>query len=293
MTQFIRTASPELTALLNTSRSLVVDDCFTITVPTLGLTLRWTASDVPVSFGGTTWTLGPGIERGRLVRTMGLEGGELEVTMFDRPSGPTLVAGQPLVPWVLRGGLDGAEVTLQQVFRAFPGAAPVGVLTQHVGQVGDAQTSGRNGCLLTVRSRTWVFNRSLPQSIYQPKCRTQLYSALCGKVRGTYTYNGTVGGAATAGRTRMPHSLPQEAGWFDLGVVVFTSGALLGLRRSVRRQTTTEIVFMQPLPGQVQAGDTFEIYPGCDLTLETCTTKFANRARFMGMPFIPSPDSIT
>lgn len=293
MTQYVRTASPALLDLLHNHRELVKEDCYTITSATLGTTWRWTASDVPVSFDGTTWTLGPGIKRGRLVRAMGLEGSDLEVELFDRQAGPVTVSGQSLVPWILRGGLDDADVTLHEVFRPGPGQAPVGALMQHVGRVADVQTSGRGGCLITVRSVSEVFNRNLPPSIYQPKCRTQLYSSLCGKVRSSYTVSSSATGAATAGRTRIPHSLSQAAGWFSLGVVVFTSGPLVGVRRTVRQHTSTELVMMQPLPAQVQAGDTFDIYPGCDLTLETCTSKFNNKARFRGMPYIPSPDSIT
>lgn len=293
MTQFVRTAPAELANMLNTARGVVVDDCYTITSATLGTTWRWTAADTAVTHDSTTWELGPGIKRGTLARSMGLEGGALEVQLFDRGLNPVQVAGQPLVPWVLRGGLDDATVEFWQVFRPGPGQAPAGALLQHVGRVADVQTSGRGGCLLTVRSRTEVFNRNLPQSIYQPKCRTQLYSTLCGKVRSSYTVAGSATGPATAGRTRIPHALTEAAGWFSLGVVVFTSGALVGVRRTVRQHTSSELVMMQPLPAQVQAGDTFNIYPGCDLTLETCTNKFNNRARFMGMPYIPAPDSIT
>lgn len=295
MTQFVRTVSPALQALLDSGRRLVTADLYTITVANDGPVFAWTGADMPMTIGSDTWSLGPGVVRSKLTRTMGVEGAALEVELFDRDLSPQLVNGVPLIPWILRGGFDDAQLVLEQAFSA-DGVTWVGSLHLHSGRVADAQTAGRGGCMLTVRSRTEVFNRHLPPSIYQPKCRTRLYSTLCAISRSTYLQTGSATGAATLGRTRFPCTVAgtsRPAGWFDLGVVKFTSGANAGISRTIRQHVSGELILMQPLPAGVVAGDAFQIYPGCDLTLETCRTKYDNDSHFRGMPFVPAPDSVT
>jgi uncharacterized phage protein (TIGR02218 family) len=292
MTQYIRTTTPALQALLDSGVPLLVADVYTITTPG-GLSFKWADLDAPVIFGGDTWTLGPGIKRGRIIKTMGLEGSSIDVELFDGGLDGQNVEGQPLIPWVIAGGLDGARVVVHQVFSAGPGQPWVGKLHAHEGNVSDVQTSGRGGVKVTVRSFTEVFNRSLPPTVYQPKCRTRLYSPLCTIRRESWTVSGQATTASNALRLQFGHSLPNAAGHFDLGVITFTGGANFGIIRTVRQHTAGLLVLMQPLPKAVAAGDTFRVYPGCDLTLETCTNKFNNRGHFRGMPFIPPPDSVT
>jgi uncharacterized phage protein (TIGR02218 family) len=292
MTQYIRTTTPELQALLNSGVPLLVADVYTIVAPG-GLTFKWADLDVPVTFGTETWSMGPGIKRGRIVKTMGLEGSSIDLELFDGGLDGQMVAGEPLIPWIIRGGLDGARVVVQQVFSAGPGLPWVGMLHAHEGHVSDVQTSGRGGARLTVRSFTEVFNRPLPPTVYQPKCRTRLYSALCGQSRSSWTVSGQATSASNGLRLQFGHALQNPAGHFDLGVVTFTGGANFGVSRTVRQHTAGLLVLMQPLPFAVAVNDTFEAYPGCNLTLETCTNKFNNKSRFRGFPFIPPPDSVT
>jgi hypothetical protein len=38
-------------------------------------------------------------------------------------------------------------------------------------------------------------------------------------------------------------------------------------------------------------GDQFQLLPGCDRTLATCTNVFNNAIHFGGFPFIPTPET--
>jgi uncharacterized phage protein (TIGR02218 family) len=292
MTQYIRTTTSELQALLDSGLKLMVADVYTITTVD-SVVFKWADLDDDVTVGGETWLRGPGLKRGRILKTMGLEGSSIDLELFDGSSGAIMVGSKPLIPWVLAGGLDGADVVVYQVFSAGPGQPWVGKLHAHEGNVSDVQTSGRGGAKVTVRSFTEVFNRPLPPTVYQPKCRTRLYSELCGQGRESWTVSGQATSASNALRLQFGHSLLNAVGHFDLGVVTFTGGANLNISRTVRQHTAGLIVLMQPLPYPVAVNDPFRIYPGCNLTLETCTNKFNNKSHFRGFPFIPPPDSVT
>ncbi len=43
--------------------------------------------------------------------------------------------------------------------------------------------------------------------------------------------------------------------------------------------------------GAAGPGDSFTAYQGCDHTLATCRSKFANEANFRGFPFVPTPEA--
>jgi uncharacterized phage protein (TIGR02218 family) len=89
--------------------------------------------------------------------------------------------------------------------------------------------------------------------------------------------------------------LGQDAGYFDLGRFVWTSGANVGRSQVVRNfwQPNGVFKFAQGWPETVSVGDTFNVLAGCDKRQATCSAKFSNVARFRGMPFVPSPETST
>lgn len=290
MTQLRRTISPELSSLLRSTARLQVADLYTITLSG-GTVLRWTNHDQVVTIGAQSWVLGPGITRDLMEFTAGVEANPMVFTLTG--SGGTLINGVALIPWVLNGGLDGADVLLEKAFRADLGGAWIGKLEQFSGRVSDVESGGRLQVQVTVRSYLEAFNLPLPPTLYQPQCRNTVFDANCGLNRASHTWVGTASAASNPLRLAFGHSLPQAAGWFDLGAVVFTTGANAGVKRTVRTHTSGQIVAMQPWPAPVAVGDAFEIYRGCDLTLETCKSRYNNALYFRGMPFIPPPETVT
>ena len=86
----------------------------------------------------------------------------------------------------------------------------------------------------------------------------------------------------------------QAAGYFDQGIVSFTSGANAGLTRTVKSyDPATGFTFALPLPVAPSAGDTMTARPGCDKTLAQCRSKFNNANRFRGYPWVPTPETAT
>ena len=95
---------------------------------------------------------------------------------------------------------------------------------------------------------------------------------------------------------------PQTAvsGYFALGTITFTSGALLGISRFVSQYASDRSVsVLPPLPSAPAAGITFAATAGCDKSMAQCGSKFSNTATsggftylkaYGGTPFLPPPE---
>lgn len=83
------------------------------------------------------------------------------------------------------------------------------------------------------------------------------------------------------------------AGWFSLGELTWTGGAMAGQTARIAAHIEGDRVVLTLEEGAVgvEAGDTFTIVAGCDKRFETCRTKFANRLNFRGFPHMPGNDA--
>jgi uncharacterized phage protein (TIGR02218 family) len=88
-------------------------------------------------------------------------------------------------------------------------------------------------------------------------------------------------------------SLTGADNYYNRAYILFTSGANTGLRRTVRSSLNAGGVLnlLQALPVAPAAGDAFTLYPGCNKSAATCTTRFSNIVNFKGFPFVPVPET--
>lgn len=286
-----------LAALLNAriavSGSLALADLHTVRLAG-GAVLRWSGSDREHTVAGATWVLGPAISRSRTRIVRGVPVDTMDVTLSAGVDGatPVLIAGTPLLAHIARGGFANARWRVERLFAADWAAAPAGLLPQFSGRVAEVD-GDRAAMRLTIVSDLELLDVQLPRNLYQPSCLNTLYDAACGVGRGALSVSGSVTVASNPARTLIGHALGQAAGWFDLGVLAFTSGPNAGITRSVKLHTATQIEFLTPLPFAAAVGNAFTIVPGCNKTQSTCQTKFSNLARFRGCPYVPQPITAT
>ena len=82
--------------------------------------------------------------------------------------------------------------------------------------------------------------------------------------------------------------------YWNFGFVTFASDTLTSALRSVTRMindfvsSENKIHFKVALPCAPQAGDTYKIERGCDLTLDSCGSKFNNDANYGGIHTLPA-----
>jgi len=86
----------------------------------------------------------------------------------------------------------------------------------------------------------------------------------------------------------------QASGYYDYGVVQFTSGLNAGLARevktSVQQNGGMQIALRQAFPFAIAPGDTAVLEAGCDRLFSTCDAKFSNVPNFHGEPQVPGND---
>lgn len=279
-----------LVAFLNSATQRACVDLVTLTLVS-GQVIRYSGSDRPVTINGNTYVLGPLITRGRTSVKVGIEVDSLEITLACDSS--IAVNGASLLSFSRLGGFDGARVELQRAYAANAASDWIGSVLLFAGKVGPVAPS-RYEVKLTVKSDLQLLDVMVPRNVYQPGCLNDLFEpSTCGLLRAAWTFVGQATGASDATRTIVPNNLSNAAGFFDMGVATFTSGANAGVKRTVRSYSPTSMVVIAPWPFAVAAGDAFKVEAGCDKTKPTCELKFDNRVRFRGQPYIPVPETVT
>jgi len=96
-----------------------------------------------------------------------------------------------------------------------------------------------------------------------------------------------------------PTALGFEDNFFEFGGCTFETGNNAGRGKEVRVFTADDgvtieqvIELFEPMPFDIEVGDTLRIFPGCDKLHTTCFTKFDNATNFVGEPFVPGADTL-
>jgi len=85
--------------------------------------------------------------------------------------------------------------------------------------------------------------------------------------------------------------LGTAVGEFNYGAIEFITGPNAGVSVTVTKHLSSTLGLAIPLKSNPTAGDTFNVYPGCDRTLVRCLSGFSNVIRFRGQPWIPKPET--
>lgn len=194
----------------------------------------------------------------------------------------------------IRAGLyDDVRVTLFRVNWRTPNDS--GFILKH-GPLGHKQLSGRGVATVELRGLTQYLQTTIVQT-YSAACRADLGDSHCQFNLASVTITGTVSTVTSARLSFTSGDVvgsPNTAGYWTGGLVTFLTGNNATYRREVRSDNGSGgIVLFEPLPADIQVGDTFTIYPGCDKALSTCKNKFNNVINFRGEPFIPAPTNLT
>lgn len=289
----MKPASTALQTLL-ASRQFYAADLFTFALVGGGI-LRLTSGDRDITANGHLFTSqGPRIDRqGNKAKCHWKIGVDVDTLTFDvLPQPSDQVNGQSFLAACVQGIFDGAELTLERAFMATYGDTSVGTVILFAGRVAEIDI-GRGIANFQVASHLELLNIQLPRNLWQPGCVNSLGDTSCGVNLASFAVSGS---AAAGSSTHIVNaSLAQPSGYFDQGKISFTTGANIGLWRSVKswdQGAPGAIALLAPFPRAPQAGDAFAIYPGCDKTLgANGCAKFANTARFRGFPYVPSPDT--
>ncbi|NJO82930.1 MAG: DUF2163 domain-containing protein [Blastochloris sp.] len=130
-------------------------------------------------------------------------------------------------------------------------------------------------------------------NVYGRECRHVLGDASCGVDLSAIDDTGEVT-AIVSSRLSFETDLSDVNGYFDFGVITWTSGNNDGLTSEVRFYLMADglIVTSIKTPFDIQVGDTFTITPGCSKSIDQCISKYDNVINYGGFPFVPGTDKV-
>jgi len=105
---------------------------------------------------------------------------------------------------------------------------------------------------------------------------------------------GSISAINEANRTIIyDQSLDALEGFYQYGLLTFTSGKNTGRAIEVRGNLGNAIILIEPPAFRVQKGDEFTLQVGCDHTPETCKSRFNNYVNYRGFPDMPTEQTAT
>lgn len=293
----MKTVSPQLQALF-ASRQFYAVKLFTFTLFD-GTVLRYCSGDRDVTWAGHTYscgnaTNGPYFERtDNKAKAHWAIGTSVDTLSFDVIPGTGAIEGIPFARAVLWGLFDGAELDYTRAYAPTGIAAITGVLPMFTGGVADV-SFGRSVFTFTINSDLQILVQNMPRNLFQAGCINTLFDVSCTLNPAGFSDNSVVVAGSTA--SMIVTALPKATGYYDLGKVTMTSGALAGLSRPVRKWTAGTpgaLLLGVPFPAAPVAGAALTAFAGCDKQQVTCAAKFNNFANFRATPYVPAPETAT
>lgn len=272
----MKTATPNLAAHL-AGEVTTLCSCWRLTRAD-GLVLGFTDHDGDVTIGSVTYTAATGYSPTAIASSADLAVDNLDVEVVLDDAGITEID-------LRSGAYDHAEVEILLVNWAAPTDGSIVLLRGWLGEVklgGPVATAEIRGLVQALATNVGEY--------YSADCRAALGDARCGVDLAKLTIIGTI--TAVDSRRRFTASgISTEAGFYDGGVVAFTSGACVGLKMEVKvHAADPSLTLFVPMPRAIAVGDTFTVYPGCDRSAATCQSRFDNLVNFRGEPFVPGQD---
>lgn len=293
----IATVPPSMATWLASARSALVVDAYTIITVT-GTVARWIGADFDFTVPDVTarsFVRGPLFVRGQVKQTVGLSVDNLSLKVYPNlERGAVMLGAQTLLQAAQVGLLRGATLQLERLVFASGLNDYQGLWVEFAGTLAVKSTAG--GIITAdVLSELNLLDKPMPPDVYQAQCKNTLFDSGCGLNRTAWRVPGIADAAGLSGLTAksgFASSLGQGPGWFDQGTVQFLTGANAGVKRTVKSFNAGTFAFALPWPQTIVTGDTFEAYPGCSRSKDTCQNKFNNLLRFRGEPFIPQPETV-
>lgn len=303
-------AASTLTQNILSSGTYDIVGLYDITLAT-GQTYHFTDSDVPfpgisvTTKGGTQgpfdYATGFTIVRGKIGTKSGADAGTMDVTFApqpDNPGGAPTIAGYQIGLAAKYGFLRGASVQYNKLFLNSAIGANTSAVGWFRGSVQEIQADSLSVQLTVDDFLAYLGNQQMPRLLWQTGCFHEVYDAGCTLLKSAFTVSGTLTSVGDSAHF-VASALTQPTGYFNLGVLTFTSGANSGVQGPVNSFTSGGAFAMRfPFPVTPSVGDTFTAYPGCDKQQATCSNTdaaagpaFNNLAHFSGTPYVPVPET--
>lgn len=233
-----------------------------------------------VIYSGTTYLAATGHTPSSIKTTSNLSVDNLEVqSVFDSAT---------ITEADIQAGLwDFAQVEIMLVNYL---ALADGHMMLRKGWLGNIKT-GRNNFIAELRGMMQPLQQTIGH-VYSPACDAVLGDARCKVALGSFTVTGSVT-TATSARMFTDTTRIEATGYFDGGLITWTSGANNTYSMEIKTSTSAGVITLQQaMPNAIAVGNAYSMSAGCDKLLATCKTKFNNVVNFRGFPHVPGQDKM-
>jgi len=264
-------------------------DLFTITLPT-GTVIRATSHQRDLVYGGNTYYA---MKYGKWERDkIEFKTNELgETTVMLTADNTVLFPGtaRPML-WVSKMFVRSAIQIAVAILATTDPLTIIGVTELFSGRI-SAPSLEAGRASFKCSDDTYLLLLPWPQRVIQPGCPFTLFDRGCTLNRASFAVTRTAlaGSTPTLLVVSALGSVGNDSLPYSRGYIVPTSGEAAGWPIGVPKQIDSTHLELSPFDLQVQVGDTFTLYPGCDGQLATCDFKFSNKQNFGGFPNVPGP----
>jgi hypothetical protein len=237
-------------------------------------TKRWTSYGSSVSYGGSTWTVGPGLSVSESRSVQGVEVDTCSVTIYPDA---TTIGGVGIFAAAMGGLFDRVHFVYQRAFLTAAAGTPDGLITEfdgYVSQIEPKTTEVR----ITARSMLERMTGRIPYRVTSVYCPYELYGAACGASKAVNTVPQTTGTGCTTSVINLLNVTGANVG----GTLT-----IAGETRTIASISGLAVTLSNPLPTAPAQGVTATLVQACDKRRTTCHDRFNNLARFGGFPDLP------
>ena len=286
----MKSASAALIALLNSGEQFIMADLYTFTLVGGATILRYSAAPTPIVANGYLFAVGPKFERSKTKVVIGTQVDEFDIKIY--PEATDLIGSTPFLEAAWLGQFDGGLVQLERAFMGADaggyGDTSAGTVILFSGRISDIDCS-RTGVEMKCRSHLELLNIQMPRRLWQSSCTHVFGDAMCLFNRSSLA---AMFSAANGSTTTVIQGAPTTATPYAQGTIIGITGGNAGYSRTISSfvsggTLTVKLAFLS----SVAVGDQFQLLPGCDRTLATCTNVFNNAVHFGGFPYIPTPET--
>lgn len=249
-----------------------------------GTVVRFAESQNAVIASGNTYTAAKGIRMSSLPYTLNAlrNSVDFEVAAVD---------GGTIDPDDLRNGrYDHAAVVISVAENAATTANVAALFRGHIGEVEISDRGLTKIEIVGLLSKA----RDIPIEHYTPTCRTEFGDERCKVDLAPLTQSATITNVSGFSVVISGTAAGQASDYWNLGLIIPTSGAGLGDAFEIRDWDTSTNTLLTYLPtaGKLAASDTVNLTPGCDFTRAMCRDRWNNIVNFRGEPDVPGADTL-
>jgi uncharacterized phage protein (TIGR02218 family) len=245
-----------------------------------GVTLGFTSHDHDVEVDGLRLRASPGMMPSTITETMGLDVDGLDVR--------GALTADAIRPDDLHSGRwDGARLSIFLFDWSNPAA---GKRILAIGELGAVSHSGDS---FEAEFKGPAAKLDRPVAPYtSPGCRAAFCDAACGLNAGRFTSVAIIA-SVSGSAVHFSAPLPGAIDSFALGKLRWLDGPNTGLKSDIVSNSGSTLQLLAPPAFPVGTGSRVELIEGCDKTIATCATRFANAINFRGEPYLPGNDILT